>query len=335
MKLRDFSEKPKARKTPNQFILQNDAAELKYKAQINDLNKELGQYRHLEAERDSALAKTSQIEEKYIETEKRTDALNEELQSVRETMFSQQETIEKFPVVQAELNDYKGQLGSKNNELEVMTKTALDQSSKLSLLARPIEGLKDENAQLNQESSQASADKISAEEEAKGILVKNIELQTFANETSKINKRLEKDYSQIRDDKNFWEKEAQESQVQLDESIQVESKLRKWVTDLEESESDQHSIKGELNKENSNLQKTVTDMSKLMEDLMKELSYLRQVNREFRKELSKPRYLSMGAIAKQEGFVMPMGKENIRTRNLGNSAPTLLKFRQGEEVNGR
>ena len=72
-----------------------------------------------------------------------------------------------------------------------------------------------------------------------------------------------------------------------------------------------------------------------MEDLIKELSYLRQVNREFRKELSKPRYLSMGAIAKQEGFVMPMGKENIRTRNLGNSAPTLLKFRQGEEVNGR
>ena len=31
---------------------------------------------------------------------------------------------------------------------------------------------------------------------------------------------------------------------------------------------------------------------------------------------------------------MPTGKENIRTYNLGNSAPTLLKFRTEEETHG-
>ena len=335
MRLKDFAEKPKAKKIPNQFILQNDAADNKHKAQIDNLNKQLGHYRHLEAERDDALSKAAQIEEKNIACEKMISEVNEQLQSVRETMDSQQTVIDKLPALEEELNNYKGQLGSKNNELEVMTKTAFDQSSQLSLLGNQVEGLQNENKQLTQEASQAISDKISAEEEAKGVLVKNIELQTFTTETSTINKKLEKDYNQIRDERNFWEKEAQESQVQLEEAIQVESKLRKWVTDLEKVGSEDSTHKGELNKENSNLQLQITDMSKVMEDLLKELKYLREVNRAYRKELSKPRYLSMGAIAKREGFKMPTGKDNTRTHNLGNAAPTLLKFRTEEESNGR
>ena len=55
-------------------------------------------------------------------------------------------------------------------------------------------------------------------------------------------------------------------------------------------------------------------------------------NRILRKDLDKPRYLSMGSIAAREGFKMPQGKENIRTHNLGNSAPKLLKFK-AEGVN--
>ena len=335
MKLRDFAKKPKINKVPKQFIIQNDAVDNKYKAQIDDLNKQLGHYRHLEAERDAALAKSVQIEEKNAAGEHRVEALTEQLQSVRETMDSQQTVIDKLPALEEELNNYKGQLGSRNNELEVMTKTAFDQSSKLSLLGQQIEGLQNENKQFTQETTQAKADKISAEEEAKAVLIKNIELQTFATKTGTINKELEKDHSQIRDERNFWEKESQESQIQLEEAIQVESKLRKWVTDLEKIGSEDSTYKGELNKEVTSLQLQITDMSKVMEDLIKELKYVREINRAYRKELSKPRYLSMGAIAKREGFKMPTGKENIRTHHLGNAAPTLLKFRTEEESNAR
>ncbi len=51
--------------------------------------------------------------------------------------------------------------------------------------------------------------------------------------------------------------------------------------------------------------------------MMKELSYVRQLNKAYRDELSKPTYTSMSAIASQEGFVMPNGKANVRTHNLG------------------
>ena len=332
MKLSDFADKSKVKKVSNQFIIQNDAADDKYKAQIDALNKELGYYSHLEAERDEALKKSVVIEEKNVECEKRAAALDEQLQSVRETIDFQQTIIDKLPALEEELNNYKGQLGSKNNDLEVMTKTAFDQSSNLSLLGKQIVGLQDENKQFNQELTQARADKISAEEEAKVVLIKNIELQTFAMETGIINKKLEKNYSQIRDELNFWEKEASESTIQLEQAVQVESKLRKWVTDLEQSGSEETMLKGELNVEVDSLQNTMKDMSQVIEDLIKETSYLQEMNKAYRKELSKPKFLSMGAIAKREGFKMPTGKENIRTQNLGTATPTLLKFRIEEEV---
>ena len=80
----------------------------------------------------------------------------------------------------------------------------------------------------------------------------------------------------------------------------------------------------------------ITDMSNTLDDMMKELSYVRQINKVYRDELSKPTYTSMAAIASQEGFVMPNGKENIRTHNLGNYKPTMLKFKTKEEnKNGR
>ena len=49
----------------------------------------------------------------------------------------------------------------------------------------------------------------------------------------------------MRDAVNYWEKEASESIVQLEQAIQVESKLRVWVSDLEKEEAINRTIKGE------------------------------------------------------------------------------------------
>ena len=65
--------------------------------------------------------------------------------------------------------------------------------------------------------------------------------------------------------------------------------------------------------------------------MIEELTYLRKLNKDYRIK-ARPSYVSMGAIALREGFKMPNGKENIRTHNLGNSAPKLLKFK-AEGVN--
>lgn len=73
-------------------------------------------------------------------------------------------------------------------------------------------------------------------------------------------------------------------------------------------------------------------MGTTIDELMKELSYVNMVNAEYRKEMSKPRYTSAGAIAAQDGFAFPLSKENLRTKFLGNSSPTLLKFSEKESI---
>ena len=103
------------------------------------------------------------------------------------------------------------------------------------------------------------------------------------------------------------------------------------MNNLEKADATNKTITGGINKNISSLKTTVSEMDVVIEGLVKENNYLRGVNRDFRKQLAQPRYMSMGSIAQKEGFKMPQGKENIRTQYLGNSSPTLLKFKANEE----
>ena len=138
----------------------------------------------------------------------------------------------------------------------------------------------------------------------------------------------------LKDEVTYWSIESQELQVQLQEIKTLESKLRGWISGLEKQESQTTTSKNAVMKKVDEQQKIIADMSNTLDDMMKELSYTRQLNKAYREELSKPTYTSMAAIASQEGFVMPNGKANVRTHNLGNYKPTLLKFKKQEANNG-
>ena len=76
-------------------------------------------------------------------------------------------------------------------------------------------------------------------------------------------------------------------------------------------------------------------MSKTITDLTSDKDYLSQLNSALKKELAKPKFMSMGAIARKEGFKMPTNKESIPMQILGNATPTLLKFKVKEENDAR
>ena len=332
MKLNEFTQKSKkVKKKATQFVLQNDDAELKFKKQIDELDAELGRYRTVEAERDKANA-SLQLERKGSqELKELTNSLSEELETTKLTLEAQEKSLYKISEFKETIQNLTTELSATRSELKTMTKTAFSQSNDISRLAKDLEQVQKNNKVLEADNKQAVSNKLSADIEKEQILEKNKELQSFTDKTSKINIEVIEKNKELRDIFNYWEKESQEVQVQLQESIQVEAKLKKWISDLENQKSINTSVKGELNKKVVSLETTIKDMSKLMDDLMEELTYIRTINKEYRKELTKPRYLSMGTIAKREGFKMPQGKENVRTHNLGNSAPTLLKFKaEGE-----
>ena len=87
MKLSDFSKKRTTYKRQKaQFILKNEFAENKYKEQIDDLNKQIGYLRNLEAERDDAIRVSIIEKEKTQEIQKISDQLEEKLKTVNDTL---------------------------------------------------------------------------------------------------------------------------------------------------------------------------------------------------------------------------------------------------------
>ena len=69
-------------------------------------------------------------------------------------------------------------------------------------------------------------------------------------------------------------------------------------------------------------------MNKQTEELQQDVKELVNLNKHYKNELSKPQHLSVGAIARQEGFKIPLASTaiNYRKNNLGTGKPTLLKF---------
>ena len=332
MKLRDFTQKRKrVIKKPTQFVLQNDAAELKYQKQIDDLYNELDRYKKIEVEMDNAKASLQIEREGTKEFKKVNDSLIAELKASKFTIEQQGESLLQLPNLKEEIKNFDTELSNTKRELARITKTAFQQSSDISRLAKDLEQAQQNNKVLEANNVQAVSNKLSADIEKEEVLEKNKELQSFVEKMSKINIEVEEKNTELNRKIAYLDKESKEAQIQLDESLQVEGKLKKWILDLENQKSINTSVKGELNNKVVSLEATVKDMGLLMDDLMTELKYVRDVNKKYRKELAKPRYLSMGTIAKREGFKIPFEKENIRTHNLGNSAPTLLKFKaEGE-----
>ena len=332
MKLNDFvHKKPIVRQSSTQFIIENEAKEQKYQDQINALDLELGRYKNLEAERDLAIRKLEVEKDKARTLEQENSNLSQEIISLKTTIANQEEFLEKIPHVEEEARAAKGQLSDKQNELNSIVEKSMEQSRRLSALGSQVDSLMSENKQLSFDNVQFKADKVSAEEERKQVLEQNQKIETFANETSKINKEVRKQNKELRDEVTYWEKEAQDVALQLEKALEIEQTLRGWITKLELEEATNKTITGGLDKNLVAIKETVKEMGITIEGLVKENNYLRGINREFRKHLSKPRYMSMGAIARKEGFKMPQGKENIRTKYLGNASPTLLKFKAKEE----
>ena len=316
MKLRDFGKKPKSTNRPTKIVVQNDALINKYKAEIDELNTQLGHYRRIEAERDEAVARKTAIEDILKSERFEADKAYDTLQELEKTVSDQTQLLEKIPELEEDLRTAKGLTGIKTAELDAMTKKALSQSQEISLLKPQLENLQKELEESSAETKKAISLKQSTDADFEQVSNKNKENKT------------------LRDWANYKDVENKELLVQLEEIKSIETNLREWMGQMENKNSQNSSSKNSLENKVSTQQKVISDMSKTLDDMMNEMAYVRKLNRVYREELAKPTYTSMAAIASQEGFVMPNGKENIRTHNLGNYKPTLLKFKKKEVANG-
>ena len=183
MKLNEFTQKSrKVKKKTTQFVLQNDAAELKFKKQIDELDAELGRYRTIEAERDKVNA-SLQLEQKGSkELKELTNSLSEELETTKLTLEAQKKSLSKISEFKETIQNLTTELSSTKSELKTMTKTAFRQSTNLSELGRKVEILQKDNDNLGVSNRQAIANKLSTEVENERVLKENEELESSDKE---------------------------------------------------------------------------------------------------------------------------------------------------------
>jgi len=332
MKLSDFNKKPSSRKTSSKIVVENTSAEKKYQQQINELENQLSVYKNIEVERDEAIKRQTVLEENITSIRNEVSLVEEKLNAVETNLEHAESLNSKLPTLEQDYKDANGQLSTRTNELDLMTKRAEKQSLEINKLQNDLivqgSGM-DLAFQERDKAVIAKQDMLTELEEVKS---KFKEVESFTDETSKINKELLKEAKELKDELAYWQTESKEYTVQLEEAKMLETKLRKWITDLEVETNQNKNSKTTLGKKVAKQQSVITDMTKTLDDMNKEMAYLRLINREFRKELQKPKYSSMGSIMKSEGFTMPQGRENIRTHNLGTGKPTLMKFKPKEEV---
>ena len=334
MKLSDFSKKPKVKKTSTQFILKNDFKEKNLNEKIISLEAKISFLEGIQFERDNAMREMtlaqSHLEDERGEHQKKIERVSE----LEKKLVGQNDYLEKIPVLEEELRNQKGNNSSLQNQVNSLEDQLIKKSQDYQAASSNLQGITSERDLLLKTTSEASSNRMSAEAALEQVENKNKELESFANETSKINKELVEKNKLLGDMVTAKEFESNELLVQVEELKSIETKLRGWVGQMEIENTNTTYSKNSLDTQVKKQKELIKDMSGTLEDMMKELSYVRHLNSVYREELAKPTYTSMAAIASQEGFVMPNGKENVRTHNLGNYKPTLLKFKKKEVANG-
>lgn len=328
MKLSEYVNKPKkiSTKSSTQFVLNNSTVENSLKDEINTLQSELSRLKSVQQERDDATSKLTHEKIKHKESSIIYNKTKDENLLLHKNIEFLNKKVAQLTKIETNHKELSSKHGELNNKFMLLQEQMSKKINDYNTIKKQTDGLKSENKQLTAETHQANENKFSAEEERKQVLESNEYLKSYSDKTSKINIGLREDNKTLRDEVNLHRKEAQERGVALNESKTLENKLRGWVTSLETTQSNTSSKNVGLNKKIKVLQETTQDMANTIEQMLNENTYLREINKKYRFELSKPRYISMATISKRENLNMPT--ETVYRRSVGNSPQPLIKFKQ-------
>jgi regulator of replication initiation timing len=315
MKLGDFYDKtPVSRaKSTQVFDLNNEHKEAILEAKIADLEGKI-------VEIDTINGEKSQIQGLLDSKTFANESLlgdNRLLQDRIDRLDA--EVVEKHRIFD-EMAAMKTNFDTMSNGWGEMQGNLSDVQAKNEVQQTELEQLRVNNANLQikvESNYQENLNKMSVETELRAVLGN---LQQEHQALTEFSKDLGNKYQEASD---MWEKLDNQS-VSLNAQValltshkqELEHKLlirnQSGITDAEK--------------------RTRTELTKQMDDLMDDMTTIAVENKRLRTELSAPRPTSVGAIAKQEGFKIPLASSaiNYRKNTLGNSKPTLLRFAHKE-----
>ena len=318
MKLGAFYDKTPVSRVKNTqvFDLNNDHKEAILGAQIADLEDKI-------IEIDAINGEKSQLQSLLESKTFANEALlgdNRLLQSRIDRLDA--EVVEKHRIFE-EMAIMKTDFDKMSSNWGEMTANLNEANTTTEAQQAELEQLRANNANLQikvQSDYQENLNKGAVEKELRGALET---LQTEHQGLTEFSKDLSSKYTEASE---MWEKLDAES-ISLNGQVAM---LKAHKNELEQK------ILVKNQSGSTDAEKRVrTELTKQMDDMLDDMKLLARENKQLKSDLSAPKPMSVGAIAKQEGFKVPLASSalNYRKNTLGNSKPTLLKFAHKELSN--
>ena len=269
------------------------------------------------------------LKEHTRSSELREDKLHEQIKLL-EADVEHGETIKKEKyALEESLKDFKGQYSAQVNTLDSAQKANVSLSNDVQKISSQVEGLSNENSQLLESLESSAQQTIDNKNELEDIKQQFTEIDKVFSATQVKYKQEAKKNSELSRDLSHWQRVANTLQEEKDELEQTRKMLRAWAESVESDYQNSTEI-GRVNKsEIQKLRMAVTSMNEHIAQLMDENEYLVEKNAVLIDEIMKPKYMSMGAIERAEGFKLPSGSYFKGKNFLGNGTPTLLAFKKG------
>ena len=314
MKLNDFYNKPpRNRQNRGQkghiLAYNNEAKEAELEAKMAELTAKIDFFEAREEEKSAVLGKLQAQEDQN--TELLTDIASYKAQiDALEAKNQEKERVLDENSALLRTND---QLLAAQGE---MTSRLADLGTEYATQAQELAQLRINNGDL-----EVTRQTLYNEAQNKDTLIHEMgdalsELKEQHEGLTQFSDELNRRYMEVSEAKEVLDK----SNLDLSGSLLILQKQQENLSEQERYNKErvekavENRVRGQMNKQ-------VTELSQDLEDLKK-------LNAFYRNELSKPQHLSVGAIARQENFRIPLASSaiNYRKNNLGTGKPTLLKF---------
>ena len=333
MKINSFFNKKKPKRlASSKIVLNNEYEEERLKDELDSSKKALNQYKETDKINEQLRKRNNSLEEANKDYVEENEKFRAELVEVKDELEKEHLTNSKIPELEEKLHNVSGQLNKSKETERNLNLAHIKVISEKNSLGTEAKNFEKENKLLKEDNKLLKNDHDSMKNDY-DLMKKDLsEHKSFTRKVSILYKEGVKKLDSFAQQKDFWESKAVEREKQLKEAKRLEKELRTWLSELEISEGDKNSKFKNSSKNVTVLQNIIKNMENNISGLTSDLEFTTKLLKELKIKASKPSYMSESMIARTEGFKLPFSNEAEPRKFLGNSKPTLFKFKSKETV---
>jgi len=333
MKLNDFfnqTTKP-SKRTKQVISIGNETKENALKLTIQELQKDIQRLQAVEQDAATLQKRFNEANGLLKNLEEREQTVQAQKVMINDAIQQGDALRDKNTVLETEIGDVKSQFAVQTSTLSTAQENNLGLNNTIGTLTIQMNAIQQDEKSLTADLNRIKDESEITRDRIKALQQQKIEHQETALKLQDKYTEGQRKNSETTKQVMYWQIVANGLQEEKEDLENTHHMLTAWASTLEADNTEKKGAVKVTQTELKKLQGAVGSMTTNIDGLIQENKKLNSFNVVLKKELARPKYMSMGAISMREGFKMPLASINIRTKNLGNGAPTLLKFKAKEQ----